>query len=161
MPTEGRQPSIVRIFSSTVAIGLTLAGVFVSSCDRPTASDATTASASPTPRIEAAATGVVLRADPNPVLAGNPDGTTTVIWDTGSKDTAGDVYVVEAGKEKLFSTGAQGSQEASWIKPGSTEFRLYSQTDRKLLAQLTVTMSTPPAAPVTSASATPSSSVTP
>lgn len=125
--------------SSAAAICVALIGVLITSCDRPTASDATTAS-SPTSAKVTAAAGVILRADPNPVLSGNPDGKTTITWDTGSSNAAGDVYVVAGGKETLFASGAKGSQEAPWIKPGSTEFRLYNQADHKLLAQLTVTM---------------------
>ena len=126
--------------SSAAAICLALAGLFVTSCDHSTASDATTASTSPIPRIASTTIGVVLRADPNPVPAGNPDGKTTITWVTGSP-TDGDVYVVTAaGKETLFASGPKGSQDAPWIKPGSTEFRLYNHADHKLLAQLTVTM---------------------
>jgi hypothetical protein len=83
--------------------------------------------------------GVIFRADPNPVPPGNPKGRTTLIWDTGS-DEVGDVYVVTAGNEKLFGSGRQGSQDAPWISPGSTEFRLYTQEGHKLLGRLTVTM---------------------
>jgi len=85
---------------------------------------------------------VTLTANPNPVRAGNPEGKTTVTWSTGSNDV-GEVYVVDGqNKEKLFATGTKGSAEAAWIKKGSTEFRLYTQGDHKLLAQLTVTMPT-------------------
>ena len=106
-------------------------------CDRP-ASDST-AFASPTSANDAAVAGVVLRADPNPVPVGNPNGRTTITWDTGS-DAVGEVYVVRAGSDKIFASGFRGSQDAPWIPPGSTEFRLYKQADHKLLAQLTVTM---------------------
>jgi hypothetical protein len=99
---------------------------------------------------------VILQADPNPVPAGNPDGKTTITWNTSSNDV-GEVWVGDPANEKLFATGAKGSQEAAWIKPGSTEFRLYTQADHKLMAQLTVTMSTdavskPATTPVSSAS---------
>jgi hypothetical protein len=83
---------------------------------------------------------MVFRADPNPVPPGDPKGRTTIIWDTGS-DAVGDVYVISAGNEKLFASGRQGSQDAPWIQQGPNEFRLYTQSDHKLLAQLTVTMS--------------------
>lgn len=86
--------------------------------------------------------GVVLRADPNPVPPGDPKGKTMITWDTGS-DAIGEVYVVNAGIEKLFSSGRQGTQDAPWIVPGPNEFRLYDQADHKLLAQLTVTMPSP------------------
>ena len=62
-----------------------------------------------------------------------------ITWDTGS-NAVGDVYVGTAGNEKLFASGPKGSQDAPWIAPGSTEFRLYNHADHKLLAQLTVTM---------------------
>lgn len=52
----------------------------------------------------------------------------------------GEVYVVNAGNEKLFASGRQGSQDAPWIQPGPNEFRLYDQADHKLLGKLTVTM---------------------
>jgi hypothetical protein len=138
MLTERRQRLVTRV-SSAAAICLALAGLFVTGCDRPPASDAPKGSVSPTPRSESTTIGVVLRADPNPVLSGNPDGKTIVTWDTGS-DAPGEVYVRTAGDERLFASGAKGSQEAAWIKPGSTEFRLYTQADHKLLAQLTITM---------------------
>jgi len=89
---------------------------------------------------EAAAAGVVLRADPNPVQGGTVMGKTTITWDAGRDETVVDVYAGAAGTEKLFASGPKGSQDARWIKPGSTEFRLYSHFDHTLLAQLTVTM---------------------
>lgn len=83
--------------------------------------------------------GVVFSADPNPVPPGNPKGRTTITWDTGS-DAVGEVYVVAGGNEKLFGSGRQGSQDAPWIQPGPNEFRLYDQTDHKLLGKLIVMM---------------------
>ena len=121
---ERRQLSVTRI-SWAAAICLALAGLFITSCDRPTA--------------ESNVAGVVLRADPNPVPPGTPNGKTTITWDSGS-DAAADVYVGAAGNEKIFASDSKGSQDAPWIPPGSTEFRLYSHADHKLLAQLTVTM---------------------
>jgi hypothetical protein len=100
------------------------------------------------------AAGVLLRADPNPVPGGTATGTTTIIWYAG-RGTVGDVYAGAAGSERLFASGARGSQDARWIKPGSTEFRLYRHGDHKLLAQLTVTMSPSVVAPVESPTATP------
>jgi hypothetical protein len=118
-----RQLSVTRI-SWAAAIYLALVGLFITSCDRPTA--------------ESNVAGVVLRADPNPVPSGSV-GKTTIVWNTGGND-AGDVYVGTAGNEKIFASDSEGSQDAPWIQPGSTEFRLYSHADHKLLAQLTVTM---------------------
>lgn len=115
--------------------------------------NATSAAAAP---IEATSAGVVLRADPNPVPGGTVTGKTTITWDAG-RDAVGDVYAGTAGSEKLFASGPKGSQDARWIKPGLTEFRLYSHFDHTLLAQLTVTMlsadasaSNPRATPVSS-----------
>ncbi len=155
MLTESRQLTASRTSWASFALGLTLGCTFITGCDRSAAPDATTASASQPPRIESAVVGVVLRAEPNPVIIGNPDGTTMITWNTGST-AVGDVYVSAAGKEQLFASGPKGAEEASWIKPGSTEFRLYNQADHKLLAQVTVTMATPSASnpsatPITSA----------
>ena len=144
MLTERRQPLAARI-SSLVGICLALGGLHLTSCDRPPAPDSATPSASASAN-DAAFAGVVFRADPNPVPPGDAKGRTTIIWDTGS-DAAGEVYVVSAGEEKLFASGRQGSQEAPWIQPGSNEFRLYTQGERKLLGQLTVTMPAPSTKP--------------
>lgn len=97
-------------------------------------------------RTEATSAGVVLRADPNPVPGGTVTGKTTITWDAG-RDAVGDVYAGNAGSERLFASGPKGSQDARWIKPGLTEFRLYSHFDHTLLAQLAVTMQSadPPA----------------
>ncbi len=140
-----------------VGICLALGGLFLTSCDRPSASDSTASSSSTAN--DAAIAGVVLQADPNPVPPGDPKGTTTITWDTGS-DAVGDVYVISAGNEKLFASGRQGSQDAPWIQAGSTEFRLYTQADHKLLAQLTVTMPSSDASG-NKAPSTPSSSIKP
>jgi hypothetical protein len=137
MFTERRQPSPIAL---TSAICIVLAGLLVTGCERPTQDSA---SASPTVlATDVAFPGVVFSADPNPVPPGNPKGRTTITWDTGS-DAVGEVYVVNAGIEKLFGAGRQGSQEAPWIQPGPNEFRLYDQVDHKLLARLNVTMVIP------------------
>lgn len=133
-----RRQSLASMVVWTAAFCLAFGGFFVSGCDSPTAPDSSSSSSTASAQ-EVAAAGVVLRADPNPVPAGNPNGTTTISWATGS-DGVGDVYVVAGGNEKLFGSGSEGSQDAPWIRPGSTEFRLYSQADHKLLARLTVTM---------------------
>lgn len=156
MLTERRQP-LASWISRAAAICLALGGLCVSSCERPPASDSN-GSSSPTSANDAEAAGVILRADPNPVPAGTPNGKTTITWATGS-DLVGDVYVVGTGGEKLFGSGSEGTQDAPWIPPGSIEFRLYSQADHKLLARLTVTMpssdssaSRPPGTPASSGS---------
>jgi hypothetical protein len=84
-------------------------------------------------------TVVILTADPNPVPGGPGNEKTTITWDTGS-DAVGDVYIGTVGNEKLFASGPQGAEVAASIQPGSTEFRLYTHADHKLLAQLTVAM---------------------
>jgi hypothetical protein len=129
--------------SGGVAICLTLAGLFSAGCDRP-ATDTSTAS-SPGSAQDVVAAGVVFSADPNPVPPSNAKGRTTITWDTGS-DAVGEVYVVGSGTEKLFASGRQGSQDAPWIQAGPNEFRLYDQTDHKLLGRLTVTMIGPDSA---------------
>lgn len=154
MLTESRQLITSGSSWAALTLCLILGGAFITSCDHPTASDATKSDGSaPMPA------GSILRADPNPILKGNPYGTTTIMWDTGGNEV-GEVFVVEAAQEKLFATGAKGSQEATWIKPGSTEFRLYTQTDHKLLAQIKVTMS-PPDVPPSNLSLKPASSPSP
>lgn len=85
---------------------------------------------------------MVLKANPNPVPGGTETGKTTITWQTGSEAEA-DVYSVSGTEETLFATGARGSKEASFIRPGSTEFRLYNHGQHKLVTQLTVTMPTP------------------
>lgn len=156
MLTERRQPLPGTILSM-VGICLALGGLLLTSCDRPPASDSTAPSSSTAN--DAAIAGVVLQADPNPVPPGDPKGRTTITWDTGS-DAVGDVYVLSAGNEKLFASGRQGSQDAPWIPAGSTEFRLYTQAEHKLLAQLTVTMPLPDAS-ANKPAATPISSIKP
>jgi hypothetical protein len=136
MSTESRQSLRTRI-RSALAICLALGGLFAVGCDKPS-TDSTTATSPGSPR-DTLAAGVVFSADPNPVPPGNPKGRTTITWDTGS-DAVGEVYVGNAGSEKLFASGRQGSQDAPWIQPGPNEFRLYDQTDHKLLGKLTVMM---------------------
>jgi hypothetical protein len=135
MLTEGRQLLSTRI-SWGAAICLALGGLFVMGCDR--SADSSTSS-SPMSRTDSTTPGAMLRAEPNPVPAGNPPGKTTITWATGS-DAPGDVYVVNGANERLFATGSEGTQDAPWIQAGSTEFRLYNHADHKLLSQVTVTM---------------------
>jgi hypothetical protein len=112
-----------------------------------------------TPLIAPASPGVVLRADPNPLPGGTVPGKTIISWDAGP-NTLGDVYTGTSGSERLFASAPNGSQEARWIKPGSTEFRLYSHADHRLLAQLIVTMPSSDSSSV-KPSATPLPSPTP
>jgi hypothetical protein len=135
MLTEGRRLSGATI-AAAITIGLALTTLALTGCDRPPPVESTTASSSPSANELA---GVILRADPNPVPPGSPKGRTIITWDTGTEDV-GDVFVFNAGEEKLFASARQGSQEAAWIPPGSTEFRLYTQEGHKQLARLTVTM---------------------
>ena len=136
MRRETRQPPSTK-FISAVAICLAFGGFFIASCERPPGADPSESSSQSA--ADTTVPGAILRADPNPVPPGSGKGLTTITWDTGS-DAVGEVYVFSEGNEKLFASGRQGSQQAAWIQPGSTEFRLYTETDRKLLAQLTVTM---------------------
>jgi hypothetical protein len=124
------------------AICLVLAGLLIVGCGRP--SPESTASSSPAPADNATVTGVVLRADPNPVPGGTEPGKTTITWQTGSEAVA-DIYYVSGTDETLFASGARGSKEASFIRPGSTEFRFYNQGQYKLVTQLIVTMPAPAA----------------
>src|SRR2546430_1212280 len=112
----GSRPPLATKISWAATLCLVLGGLLVMGCDRP-ASDLP-ASSSVTPRPEAPAAGVVLRANPNPVRGGSDDvGETTITWQTGSSSVA-DVYVVEAtGNEKLFARGSKGSVKAPWIQP--------------------------------------------
>jgi hypothetical protein len=135
MVTIGSQLLRSRI-SAPLIIGLLLGAFATAGCDRPPSTESSSASSSPS---DSGVSGLVFRADPNPVPPGNPKGRTTIIWDTGTDDV-GDVYVVSAGDEKLFASARQGSQEAAWIPPGATEFRLYRQEGHALLGKLTVRM---------------------
>jgi hypothetical protein len=141
MVTEGRHLSGARI-AAAFSVAVVVAALGLTSCDRPATVESTTASSSPSGEEVA---GVILRADPNPVPPAGPKGRTVITWDTGTEDV-GDVYVYSAGDEKLFASARQGSQEAAWIPPGSTEFRLYTQEGHKPLARLTVTMASSEAA---------------
>ena len=78
-----------------------------------------------------------LRADPNPVPFERGPGTTIVTWQTGSGEI-GEVFLVEDTAERLFARGAHGSQEAAWLGQGPTKFRLYSQDNANVLAELVV-----------------------
>jgi hypothetical protein len=156
MHAGSRPPFAIKI-SCAVAVCLALGGFFVTGCKRP-ASDSTASSPTTGGGAIANGTTVILSAEPNPVPGGPGDTKTTISWDTGS-DAVGDVYIGTVGNEKLFASGPQGAEVASSIQPGSTEFRLYTHADHKLLAQLTVAMGSSDAsapnakaAPVSSAS---------
>jgi hypothetical protein len=100
----------------------------------------------------AVASGPGLTAAPNPVpVEGQVHGATTVAW-TVDDPAGGEVYVAtDGGPERLFASGAGGSQEAPWITAGTTyEFRLYRGADhQERLATLQVTSASPqPAANV-------------
>jgi len=136
MRPERKQPLATGI-SCVAAICLMLAGLFVIGCGRP--SPDSTASSPLSPADDATTvTGVVLRADPNPVPGGTEMGKTTITWQTGSEALA-DIYYVSGTEETLFASGAKGSKEAP-IRPGSNEFRFYNQGQHKLVTQLIVTM---------------------
>ena len=153
MVTEKKQ-LLATAISGVAALCLMLAGLFVISCGRPSP-DSTV---SPPPAPENSVAGVVLRADPNPVPSGTEIGKTTITWQTGS-ESAADIYYINGKDETLFASGPRGSKEAIFIRPGSNEFRLYNQGQKKLVTQLIVTMpgsaaseSSTPATPAESAS---------
>ena len=146
MITERKQPLATAI-SCVAALCLMLAVLFVLGCGRPSP-DST---APPAPANEVV--GVVLRADPNPVPGGTETGKTTITWQTGS-ETVAEIYYVSGKDETLFASGARGSKEAPFIRPGPNEFRLYNEGQHKLVTQLIVTMPAP-AASVSSTPATP------
>ena len=150
-----RKLLLARTISRGTALCLILAGLFVIGCGRPSSPD----SAAPVPPASennAREVGVVLRAAPNPVPGGTETGTTTITWQTGS-ESAADIYYFNGKDETLFASGPRGSKEATFIRPGSNEFRLYNQGERKLVTQLIVTMPTP-AASVSGTPATPAAS---
>lgn len=58
-----------------------------------------------------------LSASPNPMPAGGGPGQTTISW----KSVEGKVYVSTNGREEvLFAGSPRGSEQANWIKAGST-----------------------------------------
>ena len=69
-------------------------------------------------------------------------GKTTITWQTGSEAVA-DIYYVNGKDEKLFASGPKGSSEAAFIRPGLNQFRMYNQGQKKLVADLIVTMPAP------------------
>jgi hypothetical protein len=139
MVTERKHP-LATATPCVAALCLMLAGLFVIGCGRPSP-DST---APPAPANDATVVGVVLRADPNPVPGGTETGKTTITWQTGS-ETVAEIYYVSGKDETLFASGARGSKEAPFIRPGSNEFRLYNQGQHKLVTQLIVTMPVPAA----------------
>jgi hypothetical protein len=136
MLTERKQPLATAV-SCVAALCFVLAGLLVIGCGR--SSPDSTASSPPAPENNVTVVGVVLRADPNPVPGGTEMGKTTITWQTGSEAVA-DIYYVNGADETLFASGPRGSKEAPFIRPGSNEFRLYNQGQRKLVTQLIVTM---------------------
>jgi hypothetical protein len=155
MLTERKQPLATAI-SCVAALCLMLAGLLVISCGRPSPDSA---SSPPAPGNNETVTGVILRADPNPVRGGTEMGKTTITWQTGSESVA-DIYYVNGADETLFASGPRGSKEAPFIRPGSNEFRMYNQGQKKLVTQLIVTMPAS-AASERGTSATPAASTSP
>ena len=149
MVIKRKQPLTTAI-SCVAALCLTLAGLFVIGCGRPSPTSP------PAPANDATVVGVVLRADPNPVPGGTETGKTTITWQTGS-ETVAEIYYVSGKDETLFATGARGSKEAPFIRPGPNEFRLYNEGQHKLVTSLIVTMPVP-AASASSTPATPAAS---
>jgi len=118
----GSRPLLAAKISPGTVICLGLAAVLLTSCDRPTGSNATITSSSPAPGVESALTGVILRANPNPVPNGSPDGNTTITWDTGSNDV-GDVYV----RLRQIVNRRDG------VSPGARSFSQAAQRGRRTL----------------------------
>src|SRR5262249_38012026 len=102
----------------------------------------TVAAAAPVPTVAPVAEPVSLEAEPNPVPADDEElGTTTIKWSVGTQGN-GQVWVSEdGGPEKLFSSGARGSQDADWIcRNREYEFHLYNGTAHtQLLEPITFT----------------------
>jgi tRNA (mo5U34)-methyltransferase len=75
-----------------------------------------------------------LTATPNPVVAKDSLGATTISWSTGTGQV-GQVFVAcDGGEEKLLTEQAFGTQLVPWIKAGSTyRFSLYEGTDQTTL----------------------------
>lgn len=138
MLTE-RKRLLATAISCVATICLVLAGLFVVGCGRPSPDSTASSSA---PADNPTVTGVVLKANPNPVPGGTETGKTIITWQTGSEAEA-DIYYVSGTEETLFATGPRGSKEASFLRPGPTEFRLYNQGQHKLVTQLIVTMESP------------------
>ena len=132
MYMERKQP-LTTVISCGVAV--MLAGFFVTGCGRESADS----NAPSPPNPENPVVGVVLRADPNPVPGGKEMGKTRIIWQTGS-EAAADIYYVNGAEETLFASGARGSKEATFIRPGTNEFRMYNQGQKKLVTKLIVGM---------------------
>ena len=113
------------VFFGCIAIG---------GCGRSETTTASTASSPP----PATASGVELRADPNPIPA---DGSKTrTCWSTGPAAHS-ELYAGNSPAEKLVARGARGAKEIAWIRPGATTaFTLCKGGDRKeLLARLSIT----------------------
>jgi hypothetical protein len=128
-----KQTIFMKRFIRTTAVFLPL--LFFAGCNPSKIPEATAPSASP------GASTATITASPNPVLASQGPGTTTVTWNTGD-GSAGQVYVsVDGGPETLFTGSASGSAAAPWIEAGKTfEFRLYAGTEHsKILAKTQVT----------------------
>src|SRR5438128_11676702 len=112
MLTKRKQP-IAPWIPGTTTICLMLTGLFLIGCQRDSTSappnDGTTSNQAK----DQTETGVVLRANPNPVPSGTKVGKTTITWQTGS-DSAADVYFFDGQNETLFASGSKGSKEASF-----------------------------------------------
>ncbi len=138
--TRGKfKPALISIVVLMIPL------VFLIGCDR---SDETKPVATSSPANNATSSPVkkdnYITATPNPVPAGpEPRGKSMIKWTTRDIPT-GEVHVYvyeEGGKESLFSTGGEGSQEAPWIPDDRpVEFRLYSGagSSRKLLDSVKV-----------------------
>jgi hypothetical protein len=83
--------------------------------------------------------GPSITATPERVKTDGKLGSSSIRWTTGD-GSIGFVYVsVNGGERTLFTSGATGSQTASWIKAGTYVFELYADAERHtLLASVSV-----------------------
>jgi hypothetical protein len=135
---KNRMPGHFASLSSPIAVLAAILLLFPGckpSNEAPNVADNARQAASP------AATSASISASPNPVPAGNGNGTTTIKWTTGD-GSMGQIYVTsEPGEETLFAGAPEGSTDAPWIQSDKTyEFRLYAGSEhRKVLATIAVT----------------------
>lgn len=123
--------------SMVVVIALSGLGISCSQAGDSDVSSNSSASASPVTGVPANS----ITASPNPVPAGQGNGSTTIRWKTSGQLIPVVVYVVQdSATEVKFAEGVEGAAEAPWIVAGSKyEFRLYAGSARKLIGNVEVT----------------------
>jgi hypothetical protein len=135
--------------SLVVVVGLSGFGISCSGGGDSDVSSNSSASASPVTGVPATSASPTadnpragsITATPNPVPAGQGNGSTTIRWKTNGNLIPVEVYVVQdAQPEVKFAEGVEGTAEAPWIVAGSKyEFRLYAGSARKLISNVQVT----------------------